>query len=107
MTDIWLVIGAGAFATFMWRFAGIVIAKHINPDSLLMVWVNAAAHAMVASVMSIILVYPVGSLATTEMEYRVGSFAVALIVMLIFRNLALAMAVGIVCFVLTQTLPIF
>ena len=70
MTDIWLVVGAGAFATFMWRFAGIVIAKHINPDSLLMVWVNAAAHAMVASVMSIILVYPVGSLATTEMEYR-------------------------------------
>ena len=50
MTDIWLVVGAGAFATFMWRFAGIVIAKHINPDSLLMVWVNAAAHAMVASV---------------------------------------------------------
>ncbi len=42
MTDIWLVVGAGAFATFMWRFAGIVIAKHINPDSLLMVWVNAA-----------------------------------------------------------------
>ncbi len=57
--------------------------------------------------MSIILVYPVGSLATTEMEYRVGSFAVALIVMLIFRNLALAMAVGIVCFVLTQTLAYF
>jgi len=103
MTDIWLVVGAGAFATFMWRFAGIVIARHVDPDSLLMVWVNAAAHAMVAGVMSIILVYPVGSLASTELEYRLSSFAVALIVMLIFRNLALAIAVGIISFILTQT----
>jgi len=104
MTDIWLVVGAGAFATFMWRFAGIVIARHVDPDSLLMVWVNAAAHAMVAGVMSIILVYPVGSLASTELEYRLSSFAVALIVMLIFRKLALAIAVGIICFILTQTI---
>jgi len=103
MTDIWLVVGAGAFATFMWRFAGIVIARHVDPDSLLMVWVNAAAHAMVAGVMSIILVYPVGSLASTELEYRLSSFAVALIVMLIFRKLALAIAVGIISFILTQT----
>ena len=104
MTDIWLVVGAGAFATFMWRFAGIVIARHVDPDSLLMVWVNAAAHAMVAGVMSIILVYPVGSLASTELEYRLSSFAVALIVMLIFRNLALAIAVGIISFIFTQTI---
>ena len=55
MTDIWLVVGAGAFATFMWRFAGIVIAKHINPDSLLMVRKCAMPMRMVASVMSIIL----------------------------------------------------
>jgi len=103
MTDIWLVLGAGAFATFMWRFAGIVIARHVDPDSLLMVWVNAAAHAMVAGVMSIILVYPVGSLASTGLEYRLSSFAVALIVMLIFRKLALAIAVGIISFILTQT----
>ena len=104
MTDIWLVLGAGAFATFMWRFAGIVIARHVDPDSLLMVWVNAAAHAMVAGVMSIILVYPVGSLASTELEYRLSSFAVALIVMLIFRKLALAIAVGIISFIFTQTI---
>jgi branched-subunit amino acid transport protein len=104
MTDIWLVVGAGAFATFMWRFAGIVIARHVDPDSLLMVWVNAAAHAMVAGVMSIILVYPVGSLASTELEYRLASFAVALIVMLIFRKLALAIAVGIISFIFTQTI---
>ncbi len=107
MTDIWLVVGAGAIATFMWRFAGIAIAKHVDPDSALMVWVNAAAHAMVAGVMSIVLVYPVGSLATTETEYRLASFAVALIVMLIFRKLALAIAVGIISFILTQTLSIF
>ncbi len=103
MINIWVVVAAGAFATFMWRFAGIAIARYVNPDSLLMVWVNAAAHAMVAGVMTIILVYPVGSLASTELSYRLLSFAIALTVMILFRKLALAIAAGMISFVLIQT----
>ena len=36
----------------------------------MMKWVNAAAYAMVAAVLTRILVYPMGVLATTPLDYR-------------------------------------
>lgn len=108
MTDnIWLVVCLGAFATFMWRFAGIAIAQFVKPDSLFMLYVNAAAHAMVAGVMSIILVFPVGSLSTTETEYRLLSFALALLIMLLSKRLGLAILTGLISFALIQSGLVF
>ncbi len=104
MTDsIWFVVFLGAIATFMWRFAGVAIAKFVNPDGMLMVYVNAAAHAMVAGVMSIILVYPIGSLATTSLDYRLTGFGLALVIMVLFRKLGIAIVTGMVSFAVLES----
>ena len=100
---IWIVVLSGAFATFMWRFAGVVIARYVKADSLFMVYVNAAAHAMVAGVMTIILVYPVGSLSETHLEFRLAGFGLALCIMLFTRKLGIAIVTGMVCFALLQS----
>lgn len=110
MTDptlfIWSIIALGFAATFGWRMAGLLIARHVDPDSLFMTWINAAAHAMVAGVMVIILIYPSGALADTTLTFRLLSFALALGCMIITRILWLSILVGISSFALFQIIII-
>mgnify|MGYP001182876108 FL=1 len=85
--ETWLTIFLAAFATFSWRFSGLILSDYIRPDSLLMKWINAVAHAMVAAVLMRILVFPTGILATTPLDYRLASLAIGLLFMLLTRKL--------------------
>lgn len=85
--DSWVIIGLAALATGGWRIAGLLLSDLITPDSWVMQWVNAVAHAMVAAVLMLIMVNPTGVLATTTLEDRLICLAVGLACMLLTRHL--------------------
>ena len=59
----WFAVGLAAVGTFIWRFAGVLLASKIPAQSPLMDWVNTMAYAMVAGVLMLMLVHPTGILA--------------------------------------------
>jgi len=102
--ETWLIIALAALATGGWRFAGLLLANFIRPESWVMQWVNAVAHAMVAAVLILVVVYPTGVLATTTLESRLICLALGLGCMLISRRLWLSLLVSLSSFSLFASL---
>ena len=98
VSETWFIIALAALATGGWRLAGLLLTDLIRRDSWVMQWVNAVAHAMVASVLILIMVYPTGALATTTLESRVICLALGLGSMLITRNLWLSLIISLSSF---------
>ena len=96
--ETWLIIALAALATGGWRLAGLLLADLISPESWVMQLVNAIAHAMVAAVLILIMVYPTGALATTTLESRLICLALGLGCMLITRNLLLSLVISLSSF---------
>jgi len=104
VSESWLIIALAALATGGWRLAGLLLADLITPDSWVMQWVNAVAHAMVAAVLMLIMVYPTGVLATTTLEDRLICLAIGLVCMLKTRHLWLSLLVSLGSFALLVSL---
>ena len=96
--ETWLIIALAALATGGWRLAGLLLADLISSESWVMQWVNAIAHAMVAAVLILIMVYPIGALVTTTLESRLLCLALGLGSMLITRNLWLSLLISLSSF---------
>ena len=104
VAETWLIIALAALATGGWRLAGLLLADLIRPDSWVMQWVNAVAHAMVASVLILIMVYPTGALATTTLESRLICLALGLGCMLITQRLWLSLLISLSSFAVFTSL---
>ena len=78
--------------------AGLLLADLIRPESWVMRWVNAVAHAMVAAVLILIMVYPTGALATTTLESRLICLILGLGCMFMTRLLWLSLLVSLSSF---------
>lgn len=100
----WLIIALAALATGGWRLAGLLLADIITPDSWLMQWVNGVAHAMVAAVLMLIMVYPTGILASTTLVDRLICLVVGLGCMLLTRHLWLSLLVSMGLFAMLVSL---
>ena len=96
--ESWLIIALAALATGSWRLAGLLLADLIAPDSWVMLWVNAVAHAMVAAVLMLIMVYPTGVLATTSLDDRLICLGIGLVCMLVTRHLWLSLLLSLSSF---------
>ena len=102
--ETWLIIALAALATGGWRLAGLLLADLITPDSWVMQWVNAVAHAMVTAVLMLIMVYPTGVLATTTLEDRLICLGLGLVCMLITRHLWLSLLLSLSSFAVLVSL---
>ena len=103
-SETWFIIALAALATGGWRLAGLLLANLITPESWVMQWVNAIAHAMVAAVLMLIMVYPTGALATTTLESRLICLAVGLGCMIMTQRLWLSLLVSICSFAVFTSL---
>ena len=101
--ETYLMIFLAAVATFGWRFSGLILSDFIRPDSLMMKWVNAVAYAMVAAVLTRILVYPMGVLATTPLDYRLACLGLGLTLMFLSKKLWLALIASMSAFAMLVT----
>ena len=96
--ESWLIIALAALATGGWRLAGLLLADLIAPDSWVMLWVNAVAHAMVAAVLMLIMVYPTGVLGSTSLDDRLICLGIGLVCMLVTRHLWLSLLLSLSSF---------
>jgi branched-subunit amino acid transport protein len=96
--ESWAAVALAVLATFFWRCLGLFFSDRIDPDGLIMNWINAVAYAMVTAVLMLILVFPTGILATTTLTSRLLGFALGVLTILSFKKLWLAIIVGLVVF---------
>ena len=72
--------------TFMWRALGVAVANHIDISSDLFEWFNCVAYAMLAGLISRIILIPSGTLETTLLFDRVAAMVIGLVVFVIFKR---------------------
>ncbi len=80
MINLWVLLLLCGLATYLWRGPGVLIAARIPPGSALFTWVSCVAYAVIAGVVSRMLVMPTGVLAETTTLERTICSAVALAV---------------------------
>jgi hypothetical protein len=77
-SDLWpyaLLLLVGFLPNEIWRWLGIVLARGLDEDADIVVWVRAVATAVLAGVIARIIVLPPGALAGVGLPVRVGAMA--------------------------------
>ncbi|WP_108659759.1 AzlD domain-containing protein [Acuticoccus kandeliae] len=69
-----ILIGA-ALPTHIWRWLGVLFAGRLDDQSELFTWVKAVATALVAGVISKLILFPTGPLATLDLWIRIFAAA--------------------------------
>jgi hypothetical protein len=67
------ILIAGWIAGDIWRFAGVVLGRRLDENSQAFILVRAIATALVAAVISRLILFPTGALAETTAILRVAS----------------------------------
>ena len=101
-----VLILACAAGTYLWRALGVAVAGRLDPDGEIFGWMGCVALAMIAGLVSRMLIDPVGVLAATNLIERLGATACGLVVyfLLTRRNLLAGVVSGCVAIVLLQLL---
>lgn len=63
MSELWTLLAVCALATYLWRGPGVLISAGIDPRSAVFTWISCVAYAIIAGVVSRMLVMPTGALA--------------------------------------------
>ena len=80
-----LVLACGA-GTYLWRGLGVAVAARIKPNSELFVWVGCVAFAMLAGLLSRIILLPSGSLEHTALWQRLAATGCSLVAYFLFTQ---------------------
>lgn len=96
MSDFTLLVLVCAAATYLWRGFGVALARGLNVDGELFRWVSCVAFAMIAGLMSRIILMPTGALASTGLPERLIATACALLAYFVLtrRNLFVGVTAG-------------
>ena len=70
------ILVAGVLATEFWRWLGVIAGSALAEGSQVLIWVRAAATALVAAVVGQLILFPTGDLAATPAVLRAGSAAI-------------------------------
>ncbi|HEV7799665.1 MAG TPA: AzlD domain-containing protein [Burkholderiales bacterium] len=105
MTELYFLVFAAALGTYVWRGLGVLLSGRIKVNSALFNWVACVAYAMVAGLISRILLMPSGVLAQTALAERLIACALALAAYYLSRrNLLIGVAVGVAAIMAMQGL---
>ncbi len=94
--DLWMLLAVCGLGTYLWRGPGVLISAGIDPRGRLLVWISCVAYAIIAGLVSRMLLMPTGVLAETSMPERALGTLAALLVFFRFtrRNLFAGVAAG-------------
>jgi branched-subunit amino acid transport protein len=96
VTELWVLLALCGLATYLWRGPGVLLSAGIDPRSEAFTWISCVAYAIIAGVVSRMLVMPTGALAeTTALERALGcAAALGAYFWLTKRNLLVGVAAG-------------
>jgi hypothetical protein len=96
--DLWpylVLVLVGFLPTEVWRMLGLVVARGLDEESELLIWVRAVAVAVLAGVIAKLVVLPPGALAAVPLAVRLAAIAAGFAAFLLVRRSVLAgVAVG-------------
>lgn len=79
----------------VWRWLGVILARGVDEDSEIFLWVRGVATAVLAGVIAKLTLFPPGALATVPTALRVGAVMAGLTAFLLIRRSVFAgVAVG-------------
>ena len=81
-----LLVLVGFLPNEIWRWLGIVLARGLDEDADIVVWVRAVATAVLAGVIAKILLVPPGALAAIPLMVRLGAIGSGLGAFLLARR---------------------
>jgi Branched-chain amino acid transport protein (AzlD) len=85
----------GFLPTEIWRMLGLVVARGVDEESEIVVWVRAIAVAVLAGVIAKLTLFPPGALAGIPAAVRVSAIAAGLVGFLAIRRSVFAgVAIG-------------
>lgn len=85
-----ILLIAGILPNEIWRMLGLWIGGGVEEDAEILVWVRAVATAILAGVITQILISPPGALATVPIAIRFGAAAAGFAAFLGLRQSVLA-----------------
>jgi branched-subunit amino acid transport protein AzlD len=77
---------AGLLATEVWRWLGLAVGSRLDMASGLFQWVRAVATALVAGLVTRMVLFPVGALAEVPLWMRLGACAGGVSLYLVLRR---------------------
>ena len=93
--ELWLVMGLGVAATYLWRGLGVALSARLDPEGLVFEWVTCVSYAMLAGLIARMTVMPLGGLAETALIDRLVAMAAGFLVFFLLRERILpAVAAG-------------
>ena len=95
---------AGFLATDIWRWLGVIIGNRLDETSEALNWVRAVATALVAAVVSKLIVFPTGELAASPLWVRLLAVAVGALAFFLGRRMP---AIGIASAIATLALGLW
>lgn len=87
--DLWLyvlVILAGYLPTDVWRWAAVLFARNLDEDSEIMIFVRGVATALVAGIITRLVLVPTGDLVAVPLIVRIGALAAGFLVFFLARR---------------------
>ncbi|ADZ70255.1 AzlD domain-containing protein [Polymorphum gilvum] len=93
--DVWwwpyvMIVVAGWLATDVWRWLGVLASGRLREDSEMLVWVRSVATALVAGVISKLILFPAGALDSTPLALRLGAAAAGMAAFFALRQQVVA-----------------
>lgn len=96
-----LVVVGAILATVLWRGLGVFLADRLDPQGALFRWFSFASFAVLAGLLSRLLILPTGELATIGLEVRLGAALIGVAAFYLSRrNLLIGVASGTISFAL-------
>ena len=89
-----VLILVGYLPNEAWRLLGVVLARGIDEDSEIIVWVRAVATAVLAGVIAKLTLFAPGALALVPLPVRLAAVATGFLAFLAIRRSVFA---GVVC----------
>jgi len=87
--NLWLyamLILVGFLPNEVWRMAGVVLARGLDENSEILIWVRAVATAILTGVVGKLVAFAPGALATVPLAVRLGAAALGLAAFLLIRR---------------------
>jgi branched-subunit amino acid transport protein len=80
------LFAAGFCATQPWRYLGFILSRDIDEDAEILLWVRAVSTALVAGLVTRMVLLPAGALASVALEVRLAAYALGLLVYFVARR---------------------
>jgi hypothetical protein len=81
-----VLVLAGFLPNEMWRMLGILLARGVDENSEILIWVRAVATAVLAGVIGKLIMFPSGALTTIPVGVRVVAACIGLAAFFLARR---------------------